>query len=722
MTRPGFPHPEKCQKELKTMRKRNFIKSFLYYSAIIAIPILTVFLVFLAFVFQGKQNEIREDAETAAQAVRDNYSLVLDSAATQYDILARNPRLSISLRGFISHKQIGYLDVILTNTILSNFNSLTNNAPYIASVYYYLDGYDSILTSDTGGTTRLSQFSDLSWKDSYDHSDQDEWLERREMHQYSYTQPVPVLTYFKKLSMFKGVVMVNIYEEQLKQLINTSSQLDRFFILDKDGNFLLQGGAQTAQLSLEDKDLLVSRLEQSPDNAYRGWVDLSRGKYYVRIIPADCGTYIAACISHSNYYQALYTLLLQFLMVLAAVISTSLWIAYAITKKNFQQIDYFVEVFSDAERGVFNPEKPAFIKDEYDIILNNIVQLFLNQTFLRSQLALREQEQKVAEMTALQLQINPHFLFNTLQTLDFKAMEYTHKPTAVNQMIEALSDILKYSLQNPHSMVTLKDEIDYLKKVRRKNVRNVVLAAAGVFLFMAAALFMKLFVIGYPTESYVLTYTDVNGEQVNVGGVMSDSAAVYRGYKLVQEDGAQRLVIYSCLPSVWNRSGTFNLELALPGGGRDLNIQGITIKSNGDLISSLANELYRARNPYIGDASADGRLSGTLGISRELGSFKNELQTSGEPYGWTLNFEESTSNSAVFEDRMKAYACVLIALTDNLGQVSWNYTVELEQGPVLRHGTITEEECDEMVGAPVKTFADSPEGIEQLIKQLGIGR
>lgn len=165
-------------------------------------------LVFLAFVFQGKQREIREDAETAAQAVRDNYSLVLDSAATQYDILARNPRLSISLRGFISHKQIGYLDVILTNTILSNFNSLTNNAPYIASVYYYLDGYDSILTSDTGGTTRLSQFSDLSWKDSYDHSDEDEWLERREMHQYSYTQPVPVLTYFKKLSMFKGVVMV----------------------------------------------------------------------------------------------------------------------------------------------------------------------------------------------------------------------------------------------------------------------------------------------------------------------------------------------------------------------------------------------------------------------------------------------------------------------------------------------------------------------------------
>ncbi len=60
---------------------------------------------------------------------------------------------------------------------------------------------------------------------------------------------------------------------------------------------------------------------------------------------------------------------------------------------------------------------------------------------------------------------------------------------------------------------------------------------------------------------------------------------------------------------------------------------------------------------------------------------------------------------------MKAYACVLIALTDNLGQVSWNYTVELEQGPVLRHGTITEEECGEMVGAPVKTFGTVLRGL-----------
>ena len=35
--------------------------------------------------------------------------------------------------------------------------------------------------------------------------------------------------------------MVNIYEDQLKQMLESNSSLDQFFIIDSDGNFLLQG-------------------------------------------------------------------------------------------------------------------------------------------------------------------------------------------------------------------------------------------------------------------------------------------------------------------------------------------------------------------------------------------------------------------------------------------------------------------------------------------------
>lgn len=265
------------------------------------------------------------------------------------------------------------------------------------------------------------------------------------------------------------------------------------------------------------------------------------------------------------------------------------------------------------------------------------------------------------------------------------------------------------------------EEIDYLKKVKRRNLQNVLLGAGAVFLAMALAVFIKLFIIGYPSDAYIITYTDINGSQVRVGGSFYNSASVFSRYKMVRkDDGTEEMVVYACHASPWNRNGTFNLEMGLPVEGMQMDIRGMTVKSNGEVVGRQANELFKAKNPYIGDASADGKLAGLVGISKSLGVFKNQLQTSEEPYGWTLNFEDSTSNSAMFEEKMKAFSCMLIALTGNLGEVQWNYTVELEDGPVQRSGRMTEAECSEYVGAPVKSFADSPEGVQALLDLLEI--
>lgn len=285
-----------------------------------------------------------------------------------------------------------------------------------------------------------------------------------------------------------------------------------------------------------------------------------------------------------------------------------------------------------------------------------------------------------------------------------------------------LYDRMKTDMENSaFSGQTDTGDIDYLKKLKVKNLRNVLLGAGAVFVFLFLAAFVKLFFLGRPTDSYVVTYANVNGTQLNVGGVFYGSADVFGGYKLVpQENGAEELVIYACLPSVWNRSGSFNLELPMPPQGTQIEFNGITIKSDGTVIGKLANQLFMARHPYVGDMSANGSLADKLGIARTCGSFKNELQTTREPYGWTLNFQDSVSNSAVFDEKMKAYSCVLIALTDNLEQVSWNYTVELEQGSVQRSGKMTEQDCSEYLGEAVKTFAESPDSIQRLCGKLGL--
>ena len=102
-------------------------------------------------------------------------------------------------------------------------------------------------------------------------------------------------------------------------------------------------------------------------------------------------------------------------------------------------------------------------KDEYDIILDNMVQMFLNSSYLNMQLKEKQYEKENAELKALQLQINPHFLFNTLQTLDLEVGK-EGKPEDIRYIIRCLSDILKYALEDVNKLVTLKEELSYLKK------------------------------------------------------------------------------------------------------------------------------------------------------------------------------------------------------------------------------------------------------------------
>ena len=70
-------------------------------------------------------------------------------------------------------------------------------------------------------------------------------------------------------------------------------------------------------------------------------------------------------------------------------------------------------------------------------------------------------------MAALQYQINPHFLFNTLQAIDFEALRIQGQSGTINMMIQNLSDILKYSLMDPLTVVTLNTEIELFKKICR---------------------------------------------------------------------------------------------------------------------------------------------------------------------------------------------------------------------------------------------------------------
>ncbi|NLU07332.1 MAG: histidine kinase [Clostridiales bacterium] len=66
------------------------------------------------------------------------------------------------------------------------------------------------------------------------------------------------------------------------------------------------------------------------------------------------------------------------------------------------------------------------------------------------------------QIKSIQSQINPHFLFNTLNTM--ASMSLLENSNSTVELIYALSDILRYSLKNSDKMVNISVEINNIKK------------------------------------------------------------------------------------------------------------------------------------------------------------------------------------------------------------------------------------------------------------------
>ncbi|MGO4376619.1 sensor histidine kinase, partial [Paenibacillus sp. MCAF20] len=76
--------------------------------------------------------------------------------------------------------------------------------------------------------------------------------------------------------------------------------------------------------------------------------------------------------------------------------------------------------------------------------------------------SIREQKQiRKAELRALQAQINPHFLYNTLDSIVW--MAEAGKNSQVIQLVQALSRFFRISLNKGRDWITLRDELEHVR-------------------------------------------------------------------------------------------------------------------------------------------------------------------------------------------------------------------------------------------------------------------
>lgn len=262
-------------------------------------------------------------------------------------------------------------------------------------------------------------------------------------------------------------------------------------------------------------------------------------------------------------------------------------------------------------------------------------------------------------------------------------------------------------------------EVDYLKTVKRKSGRRVVIAVLCTLAVILAGCTLMIFVIGSPAqegELFVAESAEENGV-LRLSISTPASATAYWGWKVETAGGVANISARSVLVSPLFPNGGGTVEVPLDG-IREVRLCGLVVWQDGVAIQNGTARLYMTKTPYMGDISALDRVANALNIQSGCGPYTNRLQTSHEPYGWTLEFSNVyTQKQAAWLDETMEYdlAPLMMALVDNLGEVSWTYRA---QDGALQTRTVTLLQVNEALPRPVKDYAASPAELQQLLDLL----
>ncbi|MGN1140135.1 MAG: sensor histidine kinase [Oliverpabstia sp.] len=135
---------------------------------------------------------------------------------------------------------------------------------------------------------------------------------------------------------------------------------------------------------------------------------------------------------------------------------------YLYSRDFSSRIEILVKKFRTAETGDLTIRNPIEGKDEIAVLDQQFSHMLKKLDLLIKKNYIQQLENKETQLKNLQLQINPHFLYNTLETIS--SIAAVKQAFVVCDMCQKLGDIFRYSLgKNYGEFVTLEQELDHTK-------------------------------------------------------------------------------------------------------------------------------------------------------------------------------------------------------------------------------------------------------------------
>lgn len=182
--------------------------------------------------------------------------------------------------------------------------------------------------------------------------------------------------------------------------------------------------------------------------------------FYERMQTTGWISYIE--IPMSAALNSLFTLRIYMVLFLFVLVLVSIGLAYVLSFYITKPLDRIKKAMGQIEKGHFDIQVKEGSQDEF----GQLIQMF-NQMNSRIKQLIEENygsrlRAKESEIMALNLQLNPHFLYNTLTTMYWIAVE--NKQGEIARMMISLAEMLQITTRNKKEIWTLETDLNWLEK------------------------------------------------------------------------------------------------------------------------------------------------------------------------------------------------------------------------------------------------------------------
>ncbi|NLV35534.1 MAG: sensor histidine kinase [Clostridiaceae bacterium] len=257
-----------------------------------------------------------------------------------------------------------------------------------------------------------------------------------------------------------GIFRIDMLESNLKDIVRkaNTTQSGVAYLQNSDG-LVITSSDQELMKSFDVESSFSQNLAGSADN----WQETHReGDRLLVGSKAIIGTdwFLVSIIPYEEILSTGNTIRQQMLVLLVALTTLAYILAFYMSGSNTKRISRLIKKMRKVQEGELEPIKVTPVKDEIGELMETFNYMIHRIKILIEEQYKSGQEIKSVELKALQAQINPHFLYNTLDLINWTAIK--HKVPELSSLVQSLSKFYKLSLNKGRDIVPISDEIQHV--------------------------------------------------------------------------------------------------------------------------------------------------------------------------------------------------------------------------------------------------------------------